>query len=185
MWDLVPLPPGVCPITAKWVFKIKPSSLPTTPPIFTARIVARGNEQVHGINFQETFAPSVLWESIHYIISLTAYLCWPMNQLDVVTTFLNGNLDDPIFLTQPPGDVVFGKGHLVCRLQKSLYGLRQSHHVWYSKIDSFLHIKGLRRTTVDSNVYYSRTPSSIITQLLYVDDLILTDNNPCQLSALQ
>ena len=78
-WDLVPLLPRVRPIIAKSVFKFKPSSLPSAPPTFKARIVACGNEQVHGVNFQETFAKIIKWELIRYIISLAAHLGGPLS----------------------------------------------------------------------------------------------------------
>jgi hypothetical protein len=176
-WDLVLLPPGVGPISARWVFKIKPGPTPDAT-IFKARIVARGNEKVHGVNFQETCAPTIRWESIRLIISIAAHHGWALYQLDVVTAFLNGHLDEDIFRLQPPSCVEPGKEHMVCKLRRSLYGLRQSPRAWYSRIDSYLRRRGLERTAADSNVYFYRRLKILILLVLYVDDLMLTGSDP-------
>ena len=94
--------------------------------------------------------------------TITAHQDWPSFQIDVVTAFLNGTLNDPVFMTQPSGCVTTGQHHLVCHLKKSLYGLCHSPRAWYSRIDSFLCGKGLHRTAIDPNVCYSRTASSTI-----------------------
>ena len=90
-WDLVPLPPHVRPIFAKWIFKRKPG-YDGKQDILKARVVARGFEQRHGVDFQETFAPTVRWESIRLATTLAAHHGWPIYQMDVVTAFLNGVL---------------------------------------------------------------------------------------------
>jgi hypothetical protein len=98
---LVPLPPGIRPITARWVFKLKPSANGIDA-LYKAWIVAWGNEQVHRVNFQETFTPTVCWESIRLIIAFAAHHGWPFYQIDVVTAFLNDALEDEIYMLQPP-----------------------------------------------------------------------------------
>jgi hypothetical protein len=183
-WTLVPLPPNVRPITAKWIFKIKPG-IARGPDLYKARIVARGNEQVHGINFQETFAPTVRWESIRLIIALAAHHGWPIFQLDVVTAFLNGHLTDDVYMLQPPGCAKPGYERLVRKLNRSLYGLRQSPRAWYARIDVYLRRHGLQRTHADSNVYFYRRNTTIIILVLYVDDLLITGSDPAQLSNLK
>jgi hypothetical protein len=164
-WELVPLPFGLRSISARWIFKLKPS-LDGTDALYKGRIVARGNEQIHGVNFQEAFVPMVRWESIHLIIALAASHCWPLFQLDVITAFLNGALSNDVYMLQPPGCIVLGQEHLVCKLKRSLYGLRQSPRAWYARIDIYLQHKGLRRTSANPNVYYYRQGKTITIMVL-------------------
>jgi hypothetical protein len=111
--------------------------------------VARGYEQQHGINFQETFAPIVRWKSIRLIIAFAAHFSWPIHHMDVVTAFLNGYIQEDIFMQQPPGCVLPGSEHLVCKLNRALYGLKQSQQQWYSRIDTDLRRRGMQRTATD------------------------------------
>jgi hypothetical protein len=101
-WDLVPLPPSTRPISAQWIFKRKPGH-DGQPDILKAQVVAWGFEQHHGVDFQETFAPTVRWESIRFATALAAHHGWPIYHMDVVTAFLNGTLHEDVYMSQPPG----------------------------------------------------------------------------------
>jgi hypothetical protein len=124
-WDLVPLPPGKQAITAKWVYKTK-TALPGQKPRLKARLVARGFQQRHGIDFDEIFAPVVKWSTIRALTARASQLGHQIHHLDVKTAFLYGHLPDEVYMAQPQGFIEPGSEHLVCKLKKALYGLRQS-----------------------------------------------------------
>jgi hypothetical protein len=118
-----------------------------------ARLVARGFEQQQGLDYEETFVPVVKWGTLRGLAALAAKRMYSIFHLDVKTAFLHGHLKEEVFITQPQGFVASGQEHLVCRLHKALYGLRQAPHAWYEKIDSFLTAHGFERGDGDSNLY--------------------------------
>lgn len=183
-WDLVPLPPRVCPISARWIYKVK-LGINGGPARHKARIVACGFEQQHGVNFQETFASTIWWESIRLVIGLAEHHSWPIYHMDVATEFLNRYIHDDVFMLQPPRCITPGSEHLVCMLNWSLHGLKQSPRAWYSRIDSFLRNKGMSRKQADSNVYYTTHVSSAVMLVLYVDDLLITGSDPHAIATLK
>ncbi|KAL3686772.1 hypothetical protein R1sor_013081 [Riccia sorocarpa] len=101
-WSLVHLPVGKTPISAKWVYKVKDSE-DGKPPVFKARLVARGFEQRGGFDYQETFAPVVKWTTLRCVIALASQHQWNLHHLDVKTAFLNGELKEQVFMSQPMG----------------------------------------------------------------------------------
>ena len=98
-----------------------------------ARLVAKGYSQIEGIDFEETFAPIAKLNTIRMIIALATKHHWKIHQLDVKSSFLNGDLKEEVYLVQPEGFVKKGEEHLVCRLKKALYGLKQAPRSWYEK----------------------------------------------------
>jgi hypothetical protein len=129
-WDLVKLPEGKIPFTTKWVFKIKQAE-GDQKERFKACLVAHGCEQRKGIDFEETFAPIIKWVTIRVVEALAAQRKWIICHLDVKTTFLNGELIEEVCMQQPFGFVVPSKEKLVCKLQKTIYGLKQAPCAWY------------------------------------------------------
>jgi hypothetical protein len=129
-WDLVELPTGRNPIGSKWVFK-KKLNVEGKVEKYKARLVAKGYSQVEGIDFGEIFSPVSKLTSIRLLLSVIAAFDFEIEQMDVKTTFLDGDLEEEIFMKQPEGYVVKGKKELVCKLKKSLYGLKQSPRMWY------------------------------------------------------
>ena len=103
-----------------------------------ARLVARGFSQVQGVDFNETFALVAKFTTIRCVVALGVALDLEMHQMDVKTAFLNGDLEEDIYMEQPSGFVQRGQEHLVCKLCKSLYGLKQASWAWYQKIDATL-----------------------------------------------
>jgi hypothetical protein len=120
--SLVPLPKGRKPISCKWVFKIK-HGVDGEVERYKARLVVRGFTQTFGVDYNETFALVAKFVSIHYILALMAIENMEIHQMDVKTTFFNGDLEEEIYMEQPEGFTQEGE-HLVCKLHKSLYGLK-------------------------------------------------------------
>jgi len=174
-WDLEPLPLGQSTIICKWVFKIKPG-VNEVPPVKKTRLIAHGFEQKHGIDFYETFTPVIKWATLCTAIALAAAKRMDIHHMDVRTAFLHGIFKERVFMQQPPGFRVHGKETMVCKLYKSLYGLKQSPHTWYECIDAALLCLGLKRITLDGNLYYLHQDGKTLILLLYVDDLFITGN---------
>lgn len=134
----------------------------------------KGFEQKKGIDFEEIFSPVVKMTFIRVVLSLAASMDLEVEQLDVKTAFLHGDLEEEIYMVQPEGFAVRGKENLVCRLRKSLYGLKQAPRQWYKKFDSFMVEHGYNRTASDHCVFVKRFSSnSFLILLLYVDDMLI------------
>ena len=133
-WELITLPKDRKAVGCKWVFKTKRDASGEVVH-HKARIVARGFSQVQGVDFNETFAPVAKFTTIQCIVALGAALDLEMHQMDVKTAFLNGDLEEDIYMEQPSDFVQRGQEHLVCKLRKSLYGLKQASRAWYQKIE--------------------------------------------------
>lgn len=182
-WDLTlakDAPAGAHVLSSKWVFKKK---MPVSGiPRFKARMVIRGFEQVHGVDYDETFAPVAKLVSLRMLIALAARFDWEIEQLDVVTAFLNPDIDGDIYMEIPDGFNLINKsdkpapkrGKYILKLRKALYGLKQAPRLWYQHIDAFLQSLGFRRCDFDPNVYISKgSDGPQIILLLYVDDLLM------------
>ena len=140
-------------------------------------LVAKGFSQVEGIDYNETFSTITKMNSIHLVLSLAALHNWEFHQMDVKSTFLHGDLQEEIYMEQPPG-YVQDNSSLVCLLKISLYGLKQDPRGWYAKMDSFLLDTGFSRCHSDPNVYTKKLGNHLIILVLYVDYLILTGSDP-------
>ncbi|GJV59270.1 transposable element [Tanacetum coccineum] len=171
-WEWVQLPERRKVVGCKWVFKMK-TGLPGSDIVrFKARLVAKGYSQKEGIDYNEIFSPVVRHTSIRVLLSLVEH--HELEQLDVKTAFLHGDLVEEIYMSQPEGFVVQGKEDYVCKLRKSLYGLKQSPRQWYKRFDSFMVKHGFSRSAYDCCVYHKRAPSgSLIYLLLYFDDMLV------------
>ncbi|GJT87483.1 retrotransposon protein, putative, ty1-copia subclass [Tanacetum coccineum] len=172
-WELVDQPPGQKLVSCKWLYKIKEGIKGVQKPRYKARLVARGFTQRAGIDYNEVFSPMVRHTSIRVILSLTACEDYELEQLDVKTAFLHGNLEETIYMRQPPG-FEEGTGNKVCLLKKSLYGLKQSPRQWYKRFDVYMISNGFSRSSYDSCVYFKEfAPGMYIYLLLYVDDMLI------------
>ena len=132
VWDLVPLPEGKKPIGCKWIFKTKRDSKGNVER-YKARLVAKGYTQKEGIDYKETFSLVSSKDSFRVIMALVAFFDLELHQMDVKTAFLNGNIDETIYMVQPENFVVGDPKQMVCKLNKSIYGLKQSSWQWYHK----------------------------------------------------
>jgi hypothetical protein len=136
--------------------------------------VARGFFQKEGIDYEETFSPIARYTSIRTIIALSAKMKWKLHRMDVKTTFLNGVIEEEVYIEQPQGFEVEDKRTHVCSLKKAMYGLKQAPRAWYGSIDSFLTILGFTKSKAHSNLYFKAMNDEPVILLLYVDDLFLT-----------
>ncbi len=174
-WSLVPLPKGRKPISSKWVFKIK-HGVRGEVERYKARLVARDFTQTFGVDYNETFAPVAKFVSIRCILALAAIEDMEIHQMDVKIAFLNGDLEEEIYMEQPEGFTQEGE-HLVCKLHKSLYGLKQSPRAWNQKLDAFLKSIKFVRSDVDFNVYVAQVGDVKFFIVVYINDLILVCDN--------
>lgn len=172
VWTLCELPSYVQPIKCKWVFKRKVDSNGNLS-TYKARLVAQGFTQKYGINYDETFAPVVRFESVRALLSISVDKDMKLHQMDVSCAFLNGELEEEIYICQPPGFVVEGKENLYCKLHKSLYGLKQSPRCWNKSIDTFLKHLNFVQSDNDSCIYIRDRVNNFCVIAVYVDDLII------------
>jgi hypothetical protein len=171
-WELVDLPPGRRAIKCKWVFKTK-CNADGSIERYKARLVAKGYSQREGIDYTATFSPTLKHTSIRLLLALAAANDWEIHQVDVATAFLNGTLEDEIYMEQPKGFIKEGDEHLVCKLIKSLYGLKQAGRVWNEEINAFLCSVGFYRSLADPCIYVRLDdPTNIIG--MHVDDECIT-----------
>uniref|UniRef100_H3H8N2 Integrase catalytic domain-containing protein n=1 Tax=Phytophthora ramorum TaxID=164328 RepID=H3H8N2_PHYRM len=145
-WDVVPLPKGRKAIGCRWVFRVKENQAGEIER-FKARLVAKGFSQKYGIDYDETFAPVAKFTSIRIVLSLAAKYGLKLHQMDVKTAFLNGVLDEDIYMAQPDGYVDEDHPDHVCKLKRSLYGLKQSPRMWNQTIDDFMLKLGFKNVT--------------------------------------
>jgi transposase InsO family protein len=174
-WELVPLPPGRKAIKSRWVFTVKYND-DNTIDRFKARLVAKGFSQVPGLDYSDTYSPVAKFNSLRMLIALAAILDLELFQIDVKTAFLNGTLEEVIFMSQPEGFSFPGQEHLVCRLLRSLYGLKQSPRRWNIRFNDVLLKNGYKRILHDPCVYVKRTVTAVSFVLIYVDDGIIASN---------
>ncbi|GJR43670.1 retrovirus-related pol polyprotein from transposon TNT 1-94 [Tanacetum coccineum] len=184
-WEFVPLPGGKKPIGNKWVNKIKRNGDDQVER-YRARLVVKGYAQKEGIDFNEIFSPVVRMTTVRVVLALCATYDLHLEQLDVKTAFLHGNLYEEIYMLQPEGFEQKGKENLVCRLNKSLYGLKQAPRCWYKRFDSFIIGLGYNRLYVDPCAYFKRFRNNdFIILLLYVDDMLVAGPNKDRISKLK
>ncbi|CAM8876419.1 unnamed protein product [Rhodiola kirilowii] len=172
-WKLVPKPQNVKPLACKWIYRIKEGNSPNDPPRFKARLVDKGFHQREGIDFNEIFAPVVKYKTLRLLIAMTAVYDWHIEQMDVKTAFLHGDLLETIHMCQLEGFVDKMKPDHVCLLRKSIYGLKQSPRQWNKKFDSCMLDLGFLRSKYDTCLYLKRVKNAPLFVLLYVDDLLL------------
>ena len=172
-WELV-VPPSNCkPIGPKWLFKVKKSAKGEILR-YKARLVVKGYSQRHGIDFDEVFAPVVRFESIKVLIAMAAPEGWTLHHLDVKSAFLNGEVEEELYVKQPEGFLIEGREEWVLRLKKALYGLKQAPRAWYFKLHQCLLSLGFTKSRHEQAVYLKSSSDHKLIVGVYVDDLIVT-----------
>lgn len=176
-WKLTELPPGRKAIDLKWVYKLKRDAKGEILK-YKARIVAKGYVQKRGIDFEEIFAPVTRIETVRLLLALAAKNSWEVHHLDVKTAFLNGEVQEEIYVSQPEGFVKRGNEHLIYKLLKALYGLRQAPRAWYAKLNQCLVDIGFSRCPYEHAVYVKKVAEEVLVIAIYVDDILVTGSNP-------
>ena len=183
-WELVELPAGCIPIGCKWVFKVKYNSKGTVER-FKARLVAKGYSQKYGLDYEETFSPVVRFTSIRMLLAFAVQHNMLIHQMDVVAAFLNGSLQEDIYMEQPDGYVQAKNEQLVCKLKKSLYGLKQAPRCWNAVLNDFLKSIEFEQSVADPCVYVKKTKDHLVIVAVYVDDLIIIANTSEEMAKIK
>ncbi|GJS30316.1 zinc finger, CCHC-type containing protein [Tanacetum coccineum] len=172
-WSLVNLPKNRKAIGLKWVYKVKrdPSGKILK---YKARIVAKGYVQKYGVDYDEVFAPVARIETVRVILALAGSNGWRVHHLDVKSAFLNGKLEDEVYVSQPEGYKKEGETKKVYRLSKALYGLKHAPRAWNACLDKYLKSLGFIRCALEYSVYTKKEEGNFLIVGVYVDDLLVT-----------
>ena len=173
-WILVDLPPNATPIGSKWVYKIK-CHADGSIERYKARLVAKGYTQTEGVDYFDTFSPVAKMTTIRLLLAVASINHWHLHQLDVNNAFLHGDLQETVYMEVPLG-VQTSKPNQVCRLLKSLYGLKQASRQWFGKLSHFLLSLGYNQAPSDHTLFVKIVDANITVLLIYVDDIILAGN---------
>ena len=171
VWNLVDPPEVAKVIGCKWVHKIKHDMT------FKSRLVAKGFKQTHSIDYDETFSHIVMLKFIRIILAITTYYDYDIWKMDVERTFLNGNLREDVYMTQPEGFVDPKYPNRMCKLQSSIYGLKQASRSWDLHFDEAVKEFGFMKNEDEPCVYKKVSGSEIVFLVLYVDDILLIGND--------
>eukprot|EP00253_Pinus_taeda_P031677 PITA_31677 len=149
VWDVVPRPENKSVVSSRWLYK------------------------VDGIDYDETFSLFTRYSSIRLMLALSAQMGWKIHQMDVNTAFLNGKIEEEVYIEQPKGFETFDYESHVCQLKRALYGLKQAPRAWYTRIDNYFTGLGFTKSEADANLYHIMVKGKPLIIVLYVDDLIL------------
>ena len=176
VWSLVPRPDNKHIIGTRWVFKNK---LDENGIIVRnkARLVAQGYNQQEGIDFDETFAPVARLEAIRLLLAYACSMNFQLFQMDVKSAFLNGYINEEVYVKQPPGFEDFKNPSHVYKLKKALYGLKQAPRAWYDRLSNFLCEKGFVKGKVDKTLFIKKIKGNTLLAQVYVDDIIFGSTN--------
>ncbi|GJS40979.1 retrovirus-related pol polyprotein from transposon TNT 1-94 [Tanacetum coccineum] len=178
IWELVPQPRNMTIIGTKWVFRNK---LDENGIISRnkARLVAQGYNQQEGIDYDETYAPVARLESIRILLAYACALDFKLFQMDVKSAFLNGFINEEVYVAQPPGFIDFEKPDHVYKLKKALYGLKQAPKAWYDRLKAFLIKHEYKIGMVDNTLFTKKKSSNLIIVQIYVDIFGSTCQDMC------
>ena len=170
------LPPGCKPLGYKWIFKRKLNADGSIDK-YSARLVVKGYKQKGGVDYFDTYSLVTRITSIRMLVAIATLHNLEIHRMDVKIAFLNGELNEEIYMEQPEGFIVPGQEKKVCRLVKSLYGLKQAPKQWHEKIDNAMLSNGFRINECDKCVYIKYTANCYVIVCLYVDDILIIGSN--------
>ncbi|KAM2733441.1 hypothetical protein EV2_036866 [Malus domestica] len=184
-WDIIDLPAGKKTVGCKWVYTVKYKADGTVDR-FKARLVAKGYTQKYGIDYTDTFAPVAKINTVRVLLSLAANLDWPLQQFDVKNAFLHGDLTEEIYMDLPPGcSDSDRRKQKVCRLKKSLYGLKQSPRAWFGRFTKSMRAFGYIQSNWDHTLFLKHQNGKVTALIVYVDDMVVTGDDPVEQAALK
>uniref|UniRef100_A0A151UDE9 Copia protein n=1 Tax=Cajanus cajan TaxID=3821 RepID=A0A151UDE9_CAJCA len=176
VWDLVPLPSDFPIIGIKWAFR---NMLDESGIIIRnkARLVAKGYNQEEGIDYDETFTPVARIEAIRLLLAYASIMNFKLYQMDVKSAFLNGFIQEEVYVEQPPGFVDFRYPNHVYKVKKALYGLKQAPRSWYDRLSKFLIENDYVRGKVDNTFFVKKFKNDTMYVQIYVDDIVFGSTN--------
>ncbi|CAL2255956.1 unnamed protein product [Prunus armeniaca] len=183
-WDLVPLPRGKKAVGCRWVFTLKHKADGSIDR-YKARLVAKGYTHTSRVDYLETFAPMAKLNTMHVLLSLAANRDWPLLQFNAKNAFLHGDLKKKIYMDLPPGIPVTSKEGVVCKLRKSLYGLKQSPRAWFGRFVASMKKFGYVQSNSDHTLFLKRHKGKLTALIIYVDDMIVTRDDQAEMQNLQ
>jgi len=184
VWNLVDPPSNHKPIGCKWIFK-KKTDADGDIQTYKARLVAKGFSQIYGVDYDETYSPVAAPKSIRVLLAIAAFYDYEIWQMDVKTAFLNGKLSEDVYMTQPEGFVHPKNSNKVCKLERSIYGLKQASRSWNLCFDQKIREIGFLRSEDEKCVYIRASGSTKTFLVLYVDDILLIGNNVAALQEVK
>lgn len=169
------LPPGKNVIGCKWVFRVK-ENVDGSLNKYKARLVAKGFHQQQGQGFNETFSLVIKPVTIRTILKMALSCKWDLHQIDVNNAFLNGTLEEEVYMTQPQGFEAKDKP-LVCKPNRAIYGLKQAPRAWFDKLKATLFQIGFTGSRCDPSLFVYKKAATIVYLLVYVDDIVIIGNS--------
>lgn len=171
-WQLAKAPDVKRILGSRWVYKIKRNAS-GDPVKYKARLVAQGCSQRSGVDFEEVYAPVATQATFRTLLAVASYKKMILKHVDIKTAYLNGRLTEEVYMRQPPGFTAPGSDGKVCRLLKSIYGLRQSARCWNQRMDTVLRDMGFTASSADPCLYIRKVNGKQVFVLLYVDDVVI------------
>ncbi|GJX89658.1 ribonuclease H-like domain-containing protein [Tanacetum coccineum] len=175
-WILVSKPPDVNVVRSMWLFWHKYHANGSLSR-YKARLLANGRSQQYGVDRDDTFSLVVKPATIRTVLSLALSRNWHIHQFDVKNAFLNGDLFEIVYMYQPPCFMDVRFPHHVCRLQRSVYELKQAPRAWFQRFAGYALRVGFSSSRCDSSLFIYRHGSEVAYLLIYVDDIILTTSS--------
>ncbi|KXJ62466.1 hypothetical protein RP20_CCG008066 [Aedes albopictus] len=182
-WELVDPPEGRKVVGCRWVYKLKRNAAGEITK-YKARLVAQGYSQKYGVDYDEVFAPVTSHTTLRVLLAVASKRRMTLKHFDVKTAYLYGDLDEEIFMRQPPGFAVKGREDMVCRLKKSIYGLKQSARCWNQRLHSVLVEMGFEQSATDSCLYTKVVSGKRVYLLVYVDDIMIGCEDEAQIDSV-
>nr|GEY70453.1 retrotransposon protein, putative, Ty1-copia subclass [Tanacetum cinerariifolium] len=176
VWVLVKLPPNGKTVGSNWLFK-KKTDMDGNVHIYKARLVAKGYTHTSGIDYEETFSSVADIRAIMILIAIAAYYDYEIWKIYVKTAFLNGYLNEEVYMEQPEGFVNPKYPNRVCKLKRSIYGLKQASRQWNKRFDDEIKKFGFTQNRDEPCVYIKASGSNITFLILYVDDILIMGNS--------
>jgi hypothetical protein len=171
VWELVEPPPNCHPIGTKWVWKNKKGKNGMVVRN-KSRLVSQEYSQKEGIDYEETFAPVARLEAIQILLAFVVAKGLKLYQMDVKSAFLNGVIEEGVYVKQPPGFESEMYPHRVYRLKRALYGLKQAPRAWYGRLRGFLLSRGFVMGTVDKTLFLLKHGNDLLVVQIYVHDSV-------------